>query len=345
MMNEKGRHESADPRGGVPSTSKPNLPSGEGVRPFEWVNTILGRRDILADPVPRVALALIRFAPGYSRRGTGWTFFLSESDHAELAACSIATVRRGRDALVRAGWLVKVNRGGGPLATVYALAIPAGIPLTSERSSPKQNRSPVSGVLTENRSRVSGENRSPVSAQGSTSGSTSSSSGLLGSGRARDEFANGDDEPRDERSAEVEPITADEVAEVVAASAGRWHQGGVRKYADEFARTFGRADALRRLNEAARDPSARTPRVAGFSKYAAASAERVETVEGPREPACRTCGLVERVCSRTLGSDHEFEPADEPVDHVEPTPTRRGGRRAAGDPDTLGNLVEGVLRP
>lgn len=153
-----------------------------------------------------------------------------------------------------------------------------------------------------------------------------------------------DDRGLKEHTDDVGPVTADEVAAIVAASAGRWQQRGVRKYADEFARTFGRADALRRLNEAARDPSARTPRVAGFSKYAAASAERVETVEGPREPACRTCGLVERVCSRTLGSDHEFEPADEPVDHVEPTATRRGGRRAAGDPDALGNLVEGVLR-
>ncbi|MBB1495888.1 hypothetical protein J4N02_08315 [Propioniciclava sp. MC1595] len=153
-----------------------------------------------------------------------------------------------------------------------------------------------------------------------------------------------DDRGLKEHTDDVGPVTAAEVAEIIAeaARAGKsWQASGVRSNASTLTAEIGRAEAVRRLLAAAADPAARTPRVAGFSKYAAASAERVETVEGPREPACRTCGLVERVCSRTLGSDHEFEPADDTRDDVEPTPTRRG---AAGDPDTLGNLVEGVLR-
>lgn len=84
-----------------------------------------------------------------------------------------------------------------------------------------------------------------------------------------------------------EPITNAEVAAIVEASGGRWDEPGVRKYADEFVRTFGRADALRRLTEAALDPTARTPRAAEFTKYDTATRP---TPDDWRD-ACRECGL------------------------------------------------------
>lgn len=344
-------------------------PPAESVRPLDWARavtrhpfpvestkTVKGKTSVLA-----VAMALVTLAPGRSHRATGWTFYASGPTLQGLAGLGESSVSLVLGQLRAAGFLVLVVRGGGRnrTANTWRLALPEGslspVPQSTgdrvgtpvPQSTGDNEGTPVPGTELRDGTPVPEGSNSRALGHDPRESFTkrgSSSSGLLGSGRAREEFAN-DDEPRDEQRDAVEPITADEVAAIVAASAGRWQQRGVRKYAGEFARMFGRADALRRLNEAARDPSARTPRVAGFSKYAAASAERVETVEGPREPACRTCGLVERVCSRTLGSDHEFEPADEPVDHVEPTPTRRGGRRAAGDPDALGNLVEGVLRP
>lgn len=358
-MNTTSRRGRADPRGGVPSASRLSDTSGDGVRPIDWQRALIRSTFAVERPkrpvVLAVAYALQSLAPGRAHQVTGWTFFASIPTLVELTGLAASSVSAALAVLRAEGWVDRVRRGGGTgsePANIFRLALgsdpdrldspPRGGDESAD-SSPRggdESRSVAGTLLHE-----TPDSPPPGGTQESVSPrEVSSSLGLLGSGRARDESAN-DDEPRDEQRDAVEPITPDEVAEVVAASAGRWQERGVRKYAGEFARMFGRADALRRLNEAARDPSARTPRVAGFSKYAAASAERVETVEGPREPACRTCGLVERVCSRTLGSDHEFEPADDTRDDVEPTPTRRGGRRAAGDPDALGNLVEGVLRP
>ncbi len=360
----------ADRSGGVPSPERrPESEQPDGVRPLDWLRAVTrhpfpvestkvvkGKTSALA-----VAMVLGTLAPGRPHRATGWTFYASGPTLQGLAGLGESSVTLVLGQLRAAGFLVLVVRGGGRnrTANTWRLALPEGsgtpVPQSTEdrartpvpQSTGDSDGTPVPGTEVRDGTPVPKGSNSRALGHGPRESYTkraSSSSGQSGTGRARDEFADDDDEPRDEQPVEVEPITDAEVAEIVAASEGRWQTRGVRKHADEFARTFGRADALRRLTAAALDPSARTPKVAAGSKYAPTSLV-TEVAEGPREPVCRTCGLVEHVCTRTLESDHPFEPAhDDGTDAAERTPTRRGRRRTIGEPDAIGDLVGGVLR-